>query len=274
LATDKRARKKEHRDAALAQRQALLRRRRAARVGAVATVLVLIVAAAVITGGADDDEGNDAAGNAPAETAAPTPPPEESSEPEPAGAVACGAEAPPKANPQQYPEAEQVLEDGVDYRAILETSCGTLEIDLLEENAPVTVNNFVFLSKEGFYDGLTFHRVEPQFVIQGGDPQGTGGGGPGYQFEDELWAKSKEYDYGTVAMANAGPDTNGSQFFVIVHKPTDQPAALAPAYSVFGEVPRKSWPTLEKIRKVDTSGSTPVSTVYIESVEIVEGGAR
>ncbi len=107
-------------------------------------------------------------------------------------------------------------------------------------------------------------------MIQGGDPDGTGGGGPGYQFEDELWAKSKHYTYGTVSMANAGPNTNGSQFFVIVHKPTDKPAGLAPAYSMFGEVEEGSYETLEAIKKVETAGSTPVQTVYIESVEIIE----
>jgi cyclophilin family peptidyl-prolyl cis-trans isomerase len=158
----------------------------------------------------------------------------------------------------------------VDYRAIIETSCGTIEMDLFEDEAPVTVNNFVFLAREGFYDGLTFHRIEPTFVIQGGDPQGTGAGGPGYEFEDELWAKPKHYVYGTVSMANAGPNTNGSQFFVIVHEPKEQKAGLAPAYSMFGEVDEGSYPTLDKIKKVETNGSTPVSAVYIESVEIVE----
>ena len=269
MANDKRARKKDHRDAVVAQRQAMLRRRRAARLGAVLTVLVLIVGAALITAGGDDGDENDA-GSQPKPTAAPA----ESSEPPEApaaGAVACGAEAPPPSTSKQYDAAEQVLEDGVDYRAVIETSCGTIEMDLLEDKAPVTVNNFVFLAQEGFYDGLTFHRIEPSFVIQGGDPQGTGMGGPGYQFEDELWAKPKEYVYGTVSMANAGPNTNGSQFFVIVHEPKGQQAGLAPAYTMFGEVDRSSYPTLEKIKNVETSGSTPVSPVYIESVKIVEG---
>jgi cyclophilin family peptidyl-prolyl cis-trans isomerase len=154
---------------------------------------------------------------------------------------------------------------------VIETSCGTIEMDLLEEDAPVTVNNFVFLAREGFYEGVTFHRVEPTFVIQGGDPQGTGAGGPGYEFEDELWAKPKDYVYGSVSMANSGPNTNGSQFFVIVHEPRKQPAGLPPAYSMFGDVDESSYPTLEKIKKVETNGSTPVSGVFIESVEILEG---
>ena len=280
MATEKRARKKEHRDAVLAQRHAMLRRRRAARVGAVATVLVLIVAAAVISGGAGDDDrdGRDRNDPAAASTPEPTVAPTEPAEP-PAGGVACGAKAPPKADPQQYPEPEQVLQDGVDYRAVVETSCGTLEMDLLEDEAPITVNSFVFLAQEGFFDGLTFHRIEPGFVIQGGDPQGTGRGGPGYAFEDELWAKPNDYEYGTVSMANSGPDTNGSQFFVVIRKPIGKAAGLAAAYSMFGEVEKSSYETLEKISKVDTLGpaapdpsqaSMPVRTVYIESVEIVE----
>lgn len=274
MATDKRARKKDARDTALAERQALLRRRRMARLGAVATVIALIAAVAIVASGGNDDKPerrNDPAAGAPEEASEPP----ESEPPAEAGPVACGAEAPPPPTARQdYPEAAQVLEEGVDYRAAMETSCGTLEIDLLEENAPITVNNFVFLAQEGYYDGLTFHRIEKEFVIQGGDPMGSGQGGPGYAFEDELWAPSKEYKFGTMAMANSGPDTNGSQFFFIVHKPTKQPAALAPAYSVFGKVAKSTWPTLEKIRKVEVQTSMPLSTVYIESVEIVEGGAR
>jgi cyclophilin family peptidyl-prolyl cis-trans isomerase len=266
LANDKRARKKEHRDAVLAQREAQLRKRRIARVGAVGLVLVLIVTLAVVSGGGGDEDKDRKDAGASAE---PTEP----------GSVACGAEAPPEAAPQQYDAAEQVLEDGVDYRAVMETSCGTIEMDLLEDEAPVTVNNFVFLAQEGFYDGLTFHRVEPSFVIQGGDPDGTGGGGPGYEFEDELWAKPKDYVYGTVSMANGGPDTNGSQFFFIVHEPEDKPAGLPPAYSMFGDVDEGSYETLEAIKAVETLGpaapdpslaSRPVSTIYIETVEIVE----
>ncbi len=275
MANDKRARKKEHRDAVLAQREAQLRRRRLARVSAVGLVLALIVGFAVVSGGSDDDE-RTAADRRPSPSAEPASP---SAQPtEPAG-VACGAKAPPEADPKEYEQAEQVLEEGADYRAVMETSCGTIEMDLLEDKAPVTVNNFVFLAQEGFYDGLTFHRIEPSFVIQGGDPEGTGGGGPGYQFEDELWAPPKRYVYGTVSMANAGPNTNGSQFFVIVHEPKRQQAGLQAAYSMFGVVDKGSYETLEAIKAVETFGpaapdprlaSQPVESVYIESVEIIE----
>lgn len=107
---------------------------------------------------------------------------------------------------------------------------GEIIFELYAEDAPKTVSNFVALAESGFYDGLTFHRVEPGFVIQGGDPQGTGRGGPGYRFEDE--PVTREYLAGTVAMANAGPDTNGSQFFVCLE---DLPN-LPKAYTIFGQV--------------------------------------
>ncbi|MFN2587016.1 MAG: peptidylprolyl isomerase [Actinomycetota bacterium] len=276
MAADKRARKKQHRDAVLAQREALLRRRRLARAGAVALVIALIGGAAVFaTGGGADDERPSAATDEP-----PTPEASPSQEPSPpVEGVACGAKAPPPPTDAQYGAAEQVLEEGVDYHAMIETSCGKIEVDLLEDRAPVTVNNFVFLATAGFYDGVTFHRVEPTFVIQGGDPTGTGGGGPGYAFDDELWARPKHYVYGTMSMANSGPNTNGSQFFFVVHEPKDQPAGLPPAYSMFGRAERSSHDTLEAIAGVPTLGpraedpalaSRPVKTVYIESVTVVE----
>ena len=109
------------------------------------------------------------------------------------------------------------------------TSKGEIVFKLYEKDAPKTVSNFVYLTKGGYYDGLTFHRVEPGFVIQGGDPSGNGTGGPGYQFEDEKVTRS--YTTGIVAMANAGPDTNGSQFFIMLG---DTP--LPPSYSIFGRV--------------------------------------
>ncbi|HSD12013.1 MAG TPA: peptidylprolyl isomerase [Patescibacteria group bacterium] len=112
----------------------------------------------------------------------------------------------------------------------LETDKGTIVFELLDGEAPKTVSNFVALAKSGFYDGLTFHRVVPGFVIQGGDPSGNGTGGPGYKFEDE--PVKLDYKAGIVAMANAGPDTNGSQFFVVLE---DQPT-LPKAYTIFGRV--------------------------------------
>ena len=118
------------------------------------------------------------------------------------------------------------------YTATMETSKGTIEIELFAKDAPKTVNNFVFLAREGFYDGVTFHRVIPNFMIQGGDPTGSGRGGPGYKFEDEVRTNPNKHGTGSLSMANAGPNTNGSQFF-ITHSP--QPH-LDGKHTVFGKV--------------------------------------
>jgi peptidyl-prolyl cis-trans isomerase B (cyclophilin B) len=118
------------------------------------------------------------------------------------------------------------------YLLNMETNKGTIEIELFPEHAPVTVNNFVFLTNEGYYDGVTFHRVINNFVIQGGDPTGTGRGGPGYKFADETYGNPLKHGTGYLSMANAGPNTNGSQFF-ITHSP--QPH-LDGKHTVFGKV--------------------------------------
>ncbi|HUV28706.1 MAG TPA: peptidylprolyl isomerase [Anaerolineales bacterium] len=118
------------------------------------------------------------------------------------------------------------------YRVKMETSKGLIEIDLYPEYAPKTVNNFVFLTQQGYYDGVSFHRVINNFVIQGGDPTGTGAGGPGYKFEDELLGNPLKHETNSLSMANAGPNTNGSQFF-ITHSPQ---AHLDGKHTVFGKV--------------------------------------
>jgi peptidyl-prolyl cis-trans isomerase B (cyclophilin B) len=118
------------------------------------------------------------------------------------------------------------------YEAIIETDKGNIEIELYPQNAPKTVNNFVFLAREGFYDGVSFHRVISNFMIQGGDPTGTGMEGPGYRFEDEIEGNPLKHETGVISMANAGPNTNGSQFF-ITHAP--QPH-LDGGHTVFGKV--------------------------------------
>ena len=117
-------------------------------------------------------------------------------------------------------------------RAVLKTSKGTINIDLHTDQAPLTVANFANLSRRGFYDGLTFHRVIPDFMVQGGCPEGTGTGGPGYRFEDECCAELGHEGPGVLSMANSGPGTNGSQFF-ITHVPTDW---LDGKHTVFGKV--------------------------------------
>ena len=118
------------------------------------------------------------------------------------------------------------------YAATLETSRGTIVVDLFAQDAPKTVNNFVFLARDGFYDGTAFHRVISDFMIQGGDPTGTGRGGPGYRFEDEIKGNPNKHKVGSLSMANAGPNTNGSQFF-ITHVVTDW---LNGKHTVFGQV--------------------------------------
>ncbi|MBI2088384.1 MAG: peptidylprolyl isomerase [Deltaproteobacteria bacterium] len=118
------------------------------------------------------------------------------------------------------------------YKATIETKKGNIELELYPQHAPKTVNNFVFLAREGYYDGVSFHRVISDFMIQGGDPTGTGRGGPGYKFEDELKGNPLTHQTGVISMANAGPNTNGSQFF-ITHSP--QPH-LNGKHTVFGKV--------------------------------------
>jgi peptidyl-prolyl cis-trans isomerase B (cyclophilin B) len=133
--------------------------------------------------------------------------------------------------PKRYVRADQVVDPSKRYQATISTERGDIVIDLDPARAPITVNNFVFLAREGFYDGLTFHRVVDDFVIQGGCPEGSGRGGPGYRFEDEPVVG--EYEAGAVAMANSGPNTNGSQFFICT---VDDRRKLAKNYNLFGQV--------------------------------------
>lgn len=193
----------------------------------------------------------------------------------------CEQRTPPPASPGRYDGPERVLEDGIDYAAVVHTSCGEITIDLLEDTARTTVNNFVFLAREGFYDGLIWHRVERNSVLQTGDPNGLWGAlpeGPGYTIPDELPDEPKDYHYGTVGMANEGlPDTGGSQWFIVVHE--DEPPAYDPNYSIFGEVEPDSYPTLELIERQRTRGGAarsvaeavkPLIPIYIYSIDILE----
>jgi cyclophilin family peptidyl-prolyl cis-trans isomerase len=151
------------------------------------------------------------------------------------------------------------------YTADLVTSKGTMVIALDPVAAPKTVNNFVFLARYHYFEGIFFHRVIPGFVLQGGDPTGTGTGGPGYRFEDEL-PRPGRYELGSLAMANAGPDTNGSQFFVI-SGPSG--VRLPPQYSLFGKVV-SGLDVVAVIDGLGTSSGKPKKRVAIESVTITE----
>ena len=142
------------------------------------------------------------------------------------------------------------------YTAVFDTSRGRITVDLFAKDAPNTVNNFVFLARDKFYDGLKFHRVIPNFMIQGGCPQGTGTGGPGYKFADEVGPAKPKHKVGSLSMANAGPNTNGSQFF-ITHVVTDW---LDGKHTVFGQVRDKaSQDIVNSIKQGDTISSVTIT---------------
>ncbi|HEX5501440.1 MAG TPA: peptidylprolyl isomerase [Thermomicrobiales bacterium] len=156
------------------------------------------------------------------------------------------------------------------YFATIETTMGDIKVQLDARDAPVTVNNFVFLARDHFYDNTPFHRIIKGFMIQGGDPTGTGTGGPGYQFKDEL--PKGNYDVGSVAMANSGPNTNGSQFFICEG---DQCKGLPKQYSLFGQVV-EGMDVVHKIAAVPVTlgaggePSVPTEDVRIKTIQITE----
>jgi cyclophilin family peptidyl-prolyl cis-trans isomerase len=151
--------------------------------------------------------------------------------------------------------------------ATLQTNHGPIAIELFPADAPKTVDNFVKLSKDGFYDGVVFHRVIPDFMIQGGDPTGTGSGGPGYQFEDEV--NNHKIERGALAMANAGPNTNGSQFFIVT---ADACPWLDGKHTVFGQV-TAGMENVDTISQLDTDArDRPREDVTIQTVAIEEDG--
>ena len=157
------------------------------------------------------------------------------------------------------------IDPAASYTAVLNTTAGAITVELLPGDAPNTVNNFVFLARQGFYDNVIFHRTIPGFMVQGGDPTGTGGGGPGYRFADET--VQRPYSRGVMAMANAGPNTNGSQFFIM-----HADYALPPNYTIFGQAVA-GLETIDAIATAPTQpggeGSKPVNPVVIQTVEIV-----
>jgi cyclophilin family peptidyl-prolyl cis-trans isomerase len=165
---------------------------------------------------------------------------------------------------KSYPKApEMTIDPAKTYKATIETTAGTMEANLFASEAPQTVNNFVFLARDGYYEDVIFHRVIKGFMIQGGDPTGTGTGGPGYRFKDE--PVTREYKRGTLAMANAGPNTNGSQFFVM-H--ADYP--LPPNYTIFGKLTAGE-DVIDAIATAKTGASDrPAEPVAIKSISIAE----
>ena len=154
--------------------------------------------------------------------------------------------------PKRYEKPDQVIDPAKRYTATITTDRGDIVIALDPSKAPKSVNNFVFLARDGFYDGVTFHRVVDDFVIQGGDPEGSGSGGPGYRFEDE--PVQGEYIPGAVAMANSGPNTNGSQFFICT---VDDRHKLTKSYNLFGQVV-KGMEVVTSVRQGDVMRSVTI----------------
>ena len=230
--------------------------------------LVLLMAGILLAaacGGSGDGTGS-GSGTAPATSAAATAPTV------PADGTCTDRAPDPAPEPQSYPgPPDQTIDSSRSYTATLATSCGDIVIALDAAGAPVTVNNFVFLARQGFYDGLTFHRVVAGFVIQGGDPTGTGSGGPGYAFADEL--PDDGYPTGSAAMANSGPNTNGSQFFIV----TGDGSLLPNDYSRFGRV-TSGLDVAQRIEGFadpdadpsDPASQTPTQPIYIYTVTIEE----
>ncbi len=169
----------------------------------------------------------------------------------------------------QFTKPESVLEKGIDYKVVLKTSVGDITIDLFENETPDTVNSFLFLIGQRYYEGVTFHRVIKNFVIQTGDPTGTGSGGPGYTIDDEI--TSRKYKPYTLGMANAGPDTNGSQFFITSGNiPQSAMSNLDGNYTIFGEVV-EGFAVVDSIERVTTdSNDKPANNVTVESIQILE----
>jgi len=181
-----------------------------------------------------------------------------------AGEAAAGTD-PVERNNKYSAVPPMTIDPNKTYTATIETTKGTMQAELYPKDAPMAVNNFVFLAREKYYEGIKFHRIIKDFMVQTGDPTGTGTGGPGYEFEDE--PVTREYTRGTLAMANAGPNTNGSQFF-IVHQ--DYP--LQKNYTIFGQV-TQGQDVLDTIANTPTTGaegSTPTEDVRITNITIAE----
>jgi cyclophilin family peptidyl-prolyl cis-trans isomerase len=185
-----------------------------------------------------------------------------------ANASGCKSVAAPKPKQVAFKAPKQTVSRGEAVTAVVQTSCGTFDIALDTTRAPKTANSFAFLAEEGFYDGLSFHRIVPEFVIQGGDPLGNGTGGPGYSV-DEKPPANLAYTKGIVAMAKSGaepPGRSGSQFFVVL----GADAGLPPEYALVGKV-SKGFDVVERIGKLGTPSEKPKQPVLIEKISLERG---
>jgi cyclophilin family peptidyl-prolyl cis-trans isomerase len=243
------------------QRQQRRRRRITAAIGAVVVMALGATAFATLAGG-----GNPKASASPSASSS-------------TAAELCDGKA-PKAAGEKKPTFDKAPAMTIDpkatYTATMKTSCGTVEMELYPDVAPIGVNSFVFLARKGFYDGLTFHRIVAGFVIQGGDPAGDGSGGPGYQFGNEVSKKVTFDEGGIIAYANSGKDTNGSQFFITLGPQPNLDATPSASYTIFGKV-TKGMDVVQHIGALPTTApagsteaSTPTQPVYIDSITIDE----
>lgn len=207
-------------------------------------------------------------GNETAPPTQPTAPAEKPASKEP-------AQPPGPTGAKKYEKAPAMqIDKSKSYQAKISTTMGDITVELFAKDAPIAVNNFVFLAKDKFYDGITFHRVIKDFMIQTGDPLGSGIGGPGYTFEDEL-NNGHKYEMGVVAMANAGPNTNGSQFFIGSGKDVEG-LKNSPNYTIFGkvvggmDVVQKIASTKVKKNPQTSEMSVPEQTIKINTITITE----
>ena len=269
MGTAKRERQKANRQRALVEAEQSAGRPRDARIalivgGAVAAVCLIGVSAIGFVGDDEDDGGN---GDENGEAVAAAPAADVPLNPDEVVPDGCPPIEGTAEATQQFSEAPPMcLDDAIEYTALIETNVGSIEVDLDPELAPGTVNSFVFLARNRFFDDTVCHRIIQEFVVQCGDPTATGTGGPGYSTLDEL-PEAGQYEVGSFAMANSGPDTQGSQFFIITG---DQGVALPPAYSLFGSVGDADLDVVAEMNargSLDTSG-TPSEEVRLVSVRI------
>jgi cyclophilin family peptidyl-prolyl cis-trans isomerase len=243
--TEKRQRKREGRQARLEELRRQQKRRQQRRQAIIGVVIVVIVAGVIAlttkTSGKKKTNLAATSSTTTASTASTTTVPK-------GPPLACPAADGSSTRTTSFPAPPDAscTTAGKTYKATFDTDAGTFHVTFDSVAAPKTVNNFVYLARYHFFDGLTFHRVIPGFVVQGGDPKGDGTGGPGYQFADEL-PKAGAYKIGSLAMANSGPNTNGSQFFVITG---DQGVKLPPSYSLFGQVTDG----MDVVKKIEADG--------------------
>ena len=253
--------------------------------GTIAIVVLAIVALTVISGGGNNSNASNGS--------KPTPSPTDSLAPAKAALLPAGCtnENRPAPGPSKLPSPApgRYAKPNANYKATIRTNCGDIKVTLDGKAAPQTVNNFVYLADKGFYNGLYWHRIVRNFVIQAGDPNGKAGVPPddaGYTIKDEFPPRPNEYTFGTLAMGNTGqPNSGGSQFFFIVHekktakgnKRFSEPAGLQPRYSLFGRASKSSFPVLERIAKTPVVGGTgpdqsePVAPVFITSIDVTSG---